>query len=338
MLLSKPWEMQPILPPPEFDPALDPFLALNQGAFEQLVTFVDFAGERFTLGFISVNFAKDRDHLIHVLQQHPQCQEIQFDVVHLPNPELRFLRDALLEELPRRPLQLGRKRIVVLTGLEYAIGMVGNYPMVLQDLNYVRDAFTTSVPHPLLIYLPDSALTRLARYAPDFWAWRRGVFEFKSLEATIQTAYEAIFESDQLSGNLDWEKQREYIDSLERLLMENNTSAQMSQRVNILSELGKLYREVAELHKAETVLSELLVLTEAKEEQFKRVRASSLRELAKICAQSGELNKALKLYENFLQQVDSLKDLKEVDVVSTLSDVAGLVAQQGDFTRAMELL
>lgn len=156
------------------------FLALNQEALAQLVTFVDFAAERLTIAFVEVNFAGDRDILIETLKQHSRCQDIQFAVLHFPDPNLRFLRNAILDALSQIQPEPDKKLVLVVTGLEHSIGMVGDYPPVLQDLNYIRDAFTHSVPHPILVCLPDYALTRLANYAPDFWAWRIAVFRFQS--------------------------------------------------------------------------------------------------------------------------------------------------------------
>jgi hypothetical protein len=68
--------------------------------------------------------------------------------------------------------------------LEVSFGTdeLSEYPPVLQDLNFVRDAYSTSVPYPILFVLPDYAITRIAKYAPDFWAGRSGVFTFKTLE------------------------------------------------------------------------------------------------------------------------------------------------------------
>jgi hypothetical protein len=156
------------------------FIARNQQSLAELVMFVDFADEKLTIGFVEVNFAKDRDNLIEIITTHPQCQDIQFEVVKLSDPNLRFVRDAIVEELNKIQRDEGKKLILIIIGLEKSIGMSGDYPPVLQDLNFVRDAFTASVPHPILFVLPDYAITRLAKYAPDFWAWGRKVFHFET--------------------------------------------------------------------------------------------------------------------------------------------------------------
>jgi hypothetical protein len=167
-----------------FETVAGSFLRVNEAALRELVTFVDFAAEKFTIGFASVNFADDCKAIIRALEQHPDCQEIQFVHFEFDDPNLQFLQDELIQKLPQVEQQPGKKLVLLLTGLENSIRMVGelgDYPPVLVDLNYVRDGFISSVPHPIVIFLPDRALSRLAEFAPDFWAWRRAVIRFESV-------------------------------------------------------------------------------------------------------------------------------------------------------------
>ena len=53
------------------------------------------------------------------------------------------------------------------------------------------------MPHPLVIWLPDYAVTAVAALAPDFWAWRSGVFEFETGEAERSAAFEQMNWHDQ---------------------------------------------------------------------------------------------------------------------------------------------
>ncbi len=93
---------------------------------------------------------------------------------------LRRLKDAIVQRLER--VETDKKLVVVVQGLEAAIGTdgVGAYPPVLQDLNFIRDAYRRDVPHPLLFVLPDYAITRVSKYAPDFYAWCSGIFRFET--------------------------------------------------------------------------------------------------------------------------------------------------------------
>lgn len=243
---------------PEFNSEKENFLTLNQQSLAELLTFIDFADEKLTIGFVEINFAKDRDALIEILQNHPQCQEIQFKILNL-SKELRFLRDAIVEELAEIKIEDNKKLVVILIGLEKSIGMSGKYPPVLQDLNFVRDAFTTSVPHPILLFLPNYALTRLAKFAPDFWAWRVGVFHFQTDEITKDYAFDQTLNSDKIRGSLKLAERQDRIDLLERLLMEyspdNNHKASVDVRkcIKILEELGIVYRSIGEVKKQKII-------------------------------------------------------------------------------------
>lgn len=54
------------------------FWELNQQAFTELLTFVDFVDHKLNIGLVEINFAQDRDLLIEALITHQDCQDIQF--------------------------------------------------------------------------------------------------------------------------------------------------------------------------------------------------------------------------------------------------------------------
>nr|WP_322684416.1 tetratricopeptide repeat protein [Nostoc sp. DedQUE07]MDZ8130288.1 tetratricopeptide repeat protein [Nostoc sp. DedQUE07] len=222
------------------------FFAYNQDEFAELVTFVDFA-EKFTLGFIEINFSPDIDLLIAGLEQNTQCEEIQFVVLDFPENNLRFLRDELVQQLAKITKETNKKLVLLIRNLEKSIGVFGDYPPVLQDLNFVRDSYRQTVPHPLLFILPDYAISRLAKFAPDFWAWKSGLFRFKTTESTRDRAIANTLNADTNIERLPTPEQQERIDLLHSLLMEYNPTGEIPSPehlrncCNILNELGKAY-------------------------------------------------------------------------------------------------
>ncbi|MGB3421444.1 MAG: hypothetical protein WBA52_13635 [Dolichospermum sp.] len=165
----------------DFNAELGQFIALNQDILAELLTFIDFS-EKFTLGFIEINFPPHGELLIEALKTDNQCEKIQFIILKFADPKLRFLRDEIIKELPKIEREANKKLVLIIQGLEKSIDIAGDYPPVLQDLNFVRDAYKRTVPHPILFILPNYSINRLARFAPDFWDWRSGVFRFKTLE------------------------------------------------------------------------------------------------------------------------------------------------------------
>lgn len=161
------------------------FVQLNEKKFDELLTFLDFS-EGFTIGFAEINFPKDVDLLIDAVKKHPKTQGIQFEVLDFSEPNLKFLKDAILQRLSEIKINEDKKLVFIIRGLENSIGMIDDFPPMLQDLNFVRDAFAEKVPYPLLFCLPDYAITRLAKYAPDFWAWKSGLFHFDATEPIMR--------------------------------------------------------------------------------------------------------------------------------------------------------
>lgn len=63
-------------------------------------------------------------------------------------------------------------------GLETSTARHREASLILGKMNTERDAIRRAFPVPLLLWLPDSAVDIVARGAPDFWAYRSGVYEF----------------------------------------------------------------------------------------------------------------------------------------------------------------
>ena len=324
----------------KFNSEIEKFLTLNQQSLAELLTFIDFADEKLTIGFVEINFAKDRDALIKILQNHPQCQEIQFKILNFSDKELRFLRDEVVEELARIKIKKNKKLVIILIGLEKSIGMSGEYPPVLQDLNFVRDAFTTSVAHPILLFLPNYALTRLAKYAPDFWAWRAGVFHFQTDEKTKDYAIAQTLDSEKIRGSLELAEKQDRIDLLQRLLMEyspdNNHQASTDIRgcINILKELGIVYRSIGEVEKAEIFLKKALYLVDDKQE-LAQYKSSILHNLGSLYNDFGKIEEAIALYNQSLEITERIGDIQ--GKASTLHNLAGIYAKRGDVDEAIAL-
>lgn len=273
------------------------FLAVNQQAFTQLLTFVDFS-EDLTIGFAEVNFNAEADLLIEGLKNHPISQEAQFEVVSF-DENLRFLRDEIIKILPTIKREPNKKLVLIVRGLEKSIGKFDEYPPVLQDLNWVRDAYKTSVPHPILFVLPDYAITRLAKFAPDFWAWKSGVFLFKTTQDTRDDAVARTLDSERSFRTLQTPEKQERIELLESLWMEyspshSGTEKNPSACSIILHQLGVAYLSQGKPVKAREYLEKALELT-AESNSF--LRAEVYKELGKSYEQEGQFSAAMSAYQ-----------------------------------------
>nr|NCR42694.1 tetratricopeptide repeat protein [Microcystis aeruginosa W13-11] len=229
------------------------FLAKNQQRLAELLTFIDFA-EGLTIGFIEVNRNEEANWIVESLMNNSQCQNIQFIVLNIDDSQVRFLLDEILNYLSKNPPLEDKKQVLIIKGLENSIGFK-DYPPILQNLNFVRDAFTYDVPYPILFCLSNDTITRFARFAPDFWAWKSGIFKFESLpeEKNIDRQFvnfARVLERDGVSET------QARIDLLTRLFAEYSAEKNISMMITTLQQLGVAYYRRGELQKAEESLLE----------------------------------------------------------------------------------
>jgi tetratricopeptide (TPR) repeat protein len=295
----------------DFNAELGQFVALNQDILAELLTFIDFS-EKFTLGFIEINFPPDEDLLVEALKTNSQCEEIQFVILKFADPNLRFLRDAIIQELAEIEKEANKKLVLIIQGLEKSIGVFGEYPPFLQDLNFVRDAYKKTVPHPILFILPDYAINRLAKFAPDFWAWRSGVFRFKTLEKTRDNAIAQTLESNIEIDRVEPQEKQERIEILQSLLMEYKPTCEQTndgnlrRYSNILLELGTAYISQHQPKTAREYLAEALQIADKLADvNFKR---QVLNKIGDAFAEERKFEKAIDYYQQSLNIAQELNN------------------------------
>ena len=294
----------------DFNAELGQFIALNEDILAELLTFIDFS-EKFTLGFIEINFPPDGELLIEALKTNSQCEEIQFVILKFADPNLRFLRDAIIQELANIEKEANKKLVLIIQGLEKSIGVYGEYPPFLQDLNFVRDAYKKTVPYPILFILPDYAINRLAKFAPDFWAWRSGVFRFKTLEKTRENAINQTLESNIEIDRIEPQEKQERIEILQSLLMEYKPTSEktndgnLRRYSNILLELGTAYISQHQPETAREYLAEALQIAEKLADI--NLKYDVLNKIGDTYAEERKFETAINYYQ---QGLDIAKELK----------------------------
>ncbi len=135
-----------------------------------LLTFTDVA-ETFAIAFAEVNSRDKADFLIEALKQSPYRSHIQLEVLDFSGRRIESLRWELDEVLPMLALETGKKRVMVLRGLESSIDTSLEYPSLVVSMNGMRDVLVDWTPHPVIFVLPRDAIESVARFARDFWSW-----------------------------------------------------------------------------------------------------------------------------------------------------------------------
>lgn len=219
------------------------------------------------------------------------------------------------------------KRVVFIVGLEAGIPYDQPNSRVLAELNLGRDLFPRDVPCPLVIWLPDYAVTAVARHAPDFWAWRSGVFEFETGEIDGRAAFEQYIWRDQpwyALTNLTPEARLLRRRQLESLLDDYrgmpNALPATRERAAIFGDLGDVCSASQDSHTAIAYYERALAVHQQLGEP--RREAALLNRLGSVYAQRGDHNKALEYYEKAMSAFRHVEDRRgEAAVLNGLAGV-----------------
>ena len=300
------------------------FLENNRETFNILLSFLVMS-KGFKFAFAEINFPPDIDELITALQFHEKCQDLQLVVLKLDDPDLHFLLETLKQHLLTLKLEPEKKLVLILRGLEKAIGTSGNNPAILTNLNYARDGFPKFTPHPILFILPDYAVTRFAKFAPDFWAWTSANFRFQTVPEVRQNLLENAFHP--IDSNRTYSKvtKSENIELLTRLLQEYTEETEASQRtrIELLRQLAKEHQSVREFTAAKEYLQEALML--CRELQYQAGEAEILYELGLVDFYSRQFTDA----RSFFQESLALNEHLETAINKAQNyHMLGLVAQE----------
>src|SRR5215210_1201315 len=230
----------------------------------RLVRAIDYA-EGFWLGLAKSNTPAQRRRLAALSRDLLEPLKIRVLEIELTEPVtdlLPVLRERLAQEgaandentpTGEAPETMLRPKLAIFVhGLERSIPSREAYPPLLSSLNLKRELFRQEVPHPLLLWLPDYALTALARKAPDFWAWRSGLYEFApEREVAEQSLGTVLGEAIHITESLSEQAKRERLVMLKGLLDGyrelGGSPREQEAQASILHEIGLIHGALGEL-------------------------------------------------------------------------------------------
>jgi tetratricopeptide (TPR) repeat protein len=302
----------------------------NQNVLLEIASLIRLA-EGFRLGLVKCNQPVQcrqlADRLKVMLSEEAEIVDVVF------NEPVQSLRKAILQKLEKyKPIKPG-KRAVFIYGFEHSVPSEGPAP-ALDELNQSRDLFPGDFDCPLLLWLPDYALTRLAREAPDFWGWRSGVFEFLP-DLKLMAAVEKKAMQDEETESLSLAKKRDLIAALEGLIRDYQ-ELKRGEREDLalaatLHRLGNLRYHLGEYDEASRLYQESLKIM--KELGDEPAVSASLHNLGALAQDQGNYEEARRYYE------ESLKIEKELGnragVSKSLNQLGSLAQAQGDYDAAM---
>lgn len=140
---------------------------------DRLVRVVE-QSDGFTLALVRSNEPLQRKELIQALKA--RLAEKRFLEVSFSGPIISLL-DVLGERWNKWDAD-GPPDAVCVSGFEASMVGQREFSPALGRLNNDRDLLRRAIPAPLLLWLPEFAIDLASKGAPDFWAWRSGIYEF----------------------------------------------------------------------------------------------------------------------------------------------------------------
>jgi ATP/maltotriose-dependent transcriptional regulator MalT len=150
----------------------------GKNEFEDLIRALEWSDE-FAIYFAVINLPLIRKQMADELKRSLGKEKIQVHSLEL-NSSYFDLLSIIPEKVPSyclRGAETVIRSVVFIFGAEEAIAAdVDTRRLFFDCLNWQRDKLRETIVCPLVIWLPEFALRILALEAPDFWAWRSGVY------------------------------------------------------------------------------------------------------------------------------------------------------------------
>ena len=237
---------------------------------------------------------------------------------------------------PRAPYSACPPLALSVYGLEASLRSDTPHPPLLAHLNLARERYR-ELGCPLVLWLPDYALTRLAREAPDFWSWRSGVFEFAPQADMAESALRQMaYEPGLVTSSLNAAVKRERLALLEQLLADYRLlGAEPQERdaqADILAKMGSLRQDLGDYAEARRLYQESLDI--AQQLDNRAGVAKTLFQLGRLLETDGKLDEALALYRESMQIDVELNN--QPDLAIDYETIGRVLIAQGQNAEGMD--
>ena len=194
-------------------------------------------------------------------------------------------------------------------------------------LNYTRDEFA-KIKQPIIIWADKVSLGIIARSAPDFWAWRARISEFKGVSDGLGYGGEVEVAETIWRGKISDEE----IQSYERALAEFQERGDEREAAKILEQLGILYYWRDEWDLAIEYYEKSTKIKEALGDR--RGLGATYGNLGNVYARKGEWDLAIEYYEKSMKIFEVLGDRH--GLAQTYNNLGNVYADKGEWDLAIE--
>ena len=193
---------------------------------------------RFSLGFVVCNVVREEQSL---MDQLVATLPAGHQVTTIRSP---LDTHELIHEIFAAGEGLRGGDVLFVTRINELVPTADPYPALLQVLNQIRDRFLR-IQAAVVFWVPDFVLNRIAQQAPDFWAWRSGVYKIEFDQAKVRDLVDQeLFSAGEFLElqNLATAEREELYGVLKRLWDERLTGSPLidGQAGDLASRLGQI--------------------------------------------------------------------------------------------------
>ena len=294
----------------------------------------------------AVQFSKKHYLYFACCNQAPKQNELIADVKKnlkgKPMKVVRFKKPItdLLTELQKEVIGENCEAVFV-QGLEYSIASdgKGDENALIHNLNISRDAFKRYLSCPLFLWLPEYALVKITRYAPDFFSVRSGTFYFSNPpERVTEQIFQSVSSNWIEISSLPLAEKLKQIEILENLLAEYQGLHQEKQdkqaEMRLLSNLAEFSFSISEFQKAIEYHKQHLAIS--REIGYRQGESASWGNLGIAYGNLGDYRKAIEYNEQSLRTSREIGNRQGEG--NSLDNLGNIYYRLGEKDRACNLL
>jgi tetratricopeptide (TPR) repeat protein len=191
---------------------------------------------------------------------------------------------------------------------------IGKENALIHSLNLTRDSFNDAFQCPIYLWLPEYAVIKITRNAPDYFSVRSGVFYFSSTaEQVISDIFQSTSSEWLETSSLPVADKQKRIAMLESLLAEyqglHEEKRDKNAEARLLSTIGNLFYSLSNYREATKYNEKTLVI--AIETGDKEGEGKVLANLGSIYLVLGKYDKAIEFYKKALRLFKKIGNREE---------------------------
>jgi tetratricopeptide (TPR) repeat protein len=309
--------------------------------FEELIRALEWSNE-FGIYFAIINPPLIRKQMAEELKRSLEEKQIKVDYLEL-NSSYFDLLSIIPEKVPSYCLRGAETEIrpaLFIFGAEEAIAADSDTRRLFFDcLNWQRDKLRETIACPLVIWLPEFALRILALEAPDFWAWRSGVYYLEPepewiLKDTKELLKGGTSEYDVLTYHEKIRRLQQFkalLEDYEKHQFEGKQEPELlGIQCDLLQEAGKISLSLADYEEAKQHFLQGLKIAERLKD--KELFVSSFFHLGLVSAYQGDYTS---MEEYGKKALEIIQDFRDKSIIAYSFGVLGsFTTLQGYYSKA----